>query len=151
MTTFKEAQIIIGIDPDLEKSGVAILGNDLQLKNLTFPETVELFRNEQDSIKKVVIEAGWENKKANFRVGGGHSRQVNEQIARRVGMNHATGILLAEIAQALGLAVLLVKPTKSKLNAEQFNKITGWQGRTNQEQRDAGMLIWGMNGKKVAV
>ncbi|XZW19019.1 hypothetical protein ACT4X9_00205 [Acinetobacter baumannii] len=150
MTTFKEAQIIIGIDPDLEKSGVAILGNDLQLKNLTFPETVELFRNEQDSIKKVVIEAGWKNKKANFRVGGGHSRQVNEQIARRVGMNHATGILLAEIAQALGLAVLLVKPTKSKLNAEQFNKITGWQGRTNQEQRDAGMLIWGMNGKKVA-
>jgi len=133
MTTFKEAQIIIGIDPDLEKSGVAILGNDLQLKNLTFPETVELFRNEHDSIKKVVIEAGWENKKANFRVSGGHSRQVNEQIARRVGMNHATGILLAEIAQALGLAVLLVKPTKSKLNAEQFNKITGWQGRTNQE------------------
>nr|EKW7856522.1 hypothetical protein [Acinetobacter baumannii] len=42
-------------DPDLEKSGVAILGSDLQLKNLTFPETVELFRNEQDSIKKVVI------------------------------------------------------------------------------------------------
>ncbi|MDM8396128.1 hypothetical protein [Acinetobacter baumannii] len=151
MTTFKEAQIIIGIDPDLEKSGVAILGNDLQLKNMTFPETVELFRNEQDSIKKVVIEAGWKNKKANFRVGGGHSRQVNEQIARRVGMNHATGILLAEIAQALGLAVLLVKPTKSKLNAEQFNKITGWQGRTNQEQRDAGMLIWGMSGKKVTV
>ncbi|MGL3036255.1 hypothetical protein [Acinetobacter baumannii] len=150
MTTFKEAQIIIGIDPDLEKSGVAILGNDLQLKNLTFPETVELFRNEQDSIKKVVIEAGWENKKANFRVDGGHSRQVNEQIARRVGMNHATGILLAEIAQALGLAVLLVKPTKSKLNADEFNKITGWQGRTNQEQRDAGMLIWGMSRKKVA-
>lgn len=75
---------------------------------------------------------------------------MNEQIARRVGMNHATGILLAEIAQALGLAVLLVKPTKSKLNAEQFNKITGWQGRTNQEVRDAAMLVWGMNGKKVA-
>ncbi|EPX3864195.1 hypothetical protein ACWY7A_003488 [Acinetobacter baumannii] len=150
MTTFNEAQIIIGIDPDLEKSGVAILGNDLQLKNLTFPETVELFRNEQDSIKKVVIEAGWENKKANFRVGGNHSRQVNEQIARRVGMNHATGILLAEIAQAMGIAVLLVKPTKSKLNAEQFNKITGWQGRTNQEVRDAAMLVWGMKGKKVA-
>lgn len=150
MTTFKEAQIIIGIDPDLQKSGVAILGNDMQLKNMTFHETVELFRNEQDSIKKVVIEAGWENKKANFRTGGNHSRQVNEQIARRVGMNHATGILLAEIAQALGIAVLLVKPTKSKLNAKEFNKITGWQGRTNQEQRDAGMLIWGMQGKKVA-
>ncbi|MGQ1157802.1 hypothetical protein ACT436_14425 [Acinetobacter baumannii] len=144
MTTFKEAQIIIGIDPDLEKSGVAILGNDLQLKNLTFPETVELFRNEQDSIKKVVIEAGWENKKANFRVGGGHSRQVNEQIARRVGMNHATGKLLVQMAQHMGLAVIEVKPTKTKVNSDEFNRITGWQGRTNQEQRDAGMLIWGM-------
>lgn len=144
MTTFKDAQIIIGIDPDLEKSGVAILGSDLQLKNLTFHETVELFRNEQDSIKKVVIEAGWENKKANFRVGGNHSRQVNEQISRRVGMNHATGILLAEIAQAMGIAVLLVKPTKSKLDAKEFNKITGWQGWTNQEVRDAAMLVYGM-------
>lgn len=114
MTTFKEAQIIIGIDPDLEKSGVAILGNDLQLKNLTFPETVELFRNEQDSIKKVVIEAGWENKKANFRVGGGHSRQVNEQIARRVGMNHATGKLLVQMAKHMGLAVIEVNPLKQK-------------------------------------
>ena len=107
-------------------------------------ETIELLRNEQDSIKKVVIEAGWENKKANFRVGGNHSRQVNEQISRRVGMNHATGILLAEIAQAMGIAVLLVKPTKSKLDAKEFNKITGWQGRTNQEVRVAAMLVYGM-------
>ncbi|MFW6525924.1 hypothetical protein [Acinetobacter baumannii] len=150
MTTFKEAQIIIGIDPDLEKSGVAILGNDLQLKNLTFPETVELFRNEQDSIKKVVIEAGWLNKKSNFHGAYGQSKSKGEAIARNVGENHAVGKKLAEMAQALGIAVLLVKPTKSKLNADEFNKITGWQGRTNQEQRDAGMLIWGMNGKKVA-
>ena len=49
MTT--ENQIIIGIDPDLEKSGVAILGQSLQLKNLTFPETVDLFRTFQDEIK----------------------------------------------------------------------------------------------------
>lgn len=32
MTTFKEAQIIIGIDPDLDKSGVAILGSAFNLK-----------------------------------------------------------------------------------------------------------------------
>lgn len=44
--------LIIGIDPDLEKSGVAILGQSLELKNLTFSETVELFRSQQDQIKK---------------------------------------------------------------------------------------------------
>ncbi|MCU4491492.1 hypothetical protein KTI63_03300 [Acinetobacter guillouiae] len=134
--------LIIGIDPDLEKSGVAVLGQSFELKNLTFAETVELFRSHQDQIKKVVIEAGWQNKKANFR--GGHSKRVSEQISRRVGLNHATGILLVEMAESLGLAVVLVRPTKTKKNSEEFNRITGWQGRTNQEQRDAGMLIWGM-------
>lgn len=134
--------LIIGIDPDLEKSGVAILSQSLELKNLTFAETVNLFRSQQDQIKKVVIEAGWLNKKSNFRYG--HSKNAGERIAKNVGENHATGKLLAEMAKECGLAVVLVRPTRTKLNAEQFNRITGWQGRTNQEQRDAALLIIGM-------
>ena len=134
--------LIIGIDPDLDKSGVAVLGQSFELKNLTFAETVELFRSHQDQIKKVVIEAGWQNKKANFR--GGHSKRAGERIAKNVGENHATGKLLVEMAKSFGLAVVEVRPTKTKKNSEEFNRITGWQGRTNQEQRDAGMLIWGM-------
>lgn len=134
--------LIIGIDPDLEKSGVAILGQFLELKNLTFAETVNLFRSQQDQIKKVVIEAGWLNKKSNFRYG--HSKSAGEKIAKNVGENHATGKLLAEMAKEIGLAVVLVRPTRTKLNSEQFNRITGWQGRTNQEQRDAALLIVGM-------
>lgn len=136
--------IIIGIDPDLEKSGVAILGQSLELKNLTFSETVELFRTHQDEIKKVVIEAGWKNKKSNVHGCVGQSKIVGERIAKNVGENHATGKLLVEMARSLGLPVVEVKPTRKKLKAEDFNRITGWQGRTNQEQRDAGMLIWGM-------
>ncbi|ARG17592.1 hypothetical protein B7L44_13920 [Acinetobacter nosocomialis] len=139
------SKIIIGIDPDLEKSGVAVLGQShFELKNLNFAEVVELFKAEQDLIKKVVIEAGWLNKKANFRSGANKSIAVNEQISRRVGENHATGKLLVQMAQHMGLAVIEVKPTKTKVNSDDFNRITGWQGRTNQEQRDAGMLIWGM-------
>ncbi|ENG3665364.1 TPA: hypothetical protein RHI59_003140, partial [Acinetobacter baumannii] len=72
------SKIIIGIDPDLEKSGVAVLGQShFELKNLNFAEVVELFKAEQDLIKKVVIEAGWLNKKANFRSGANKSIAVN--------------------------------------------------------------------------
>lgn len=137
-------KLIIGIDPDLDKSGVAILGDSLELKNMTFPEVVELFRNEQDNIKKVVIEAGWLNKKSNFHGAYGQSKAKGEAIARNVGENHATGKLLDVMASSFGIATVLVRPTKTKLNAEQFNRLTGWQGRTNQEARDAGVLIWGM-------
>ncbi|HEO1789223.1 TPA: hypothetical protein VAM21_001945 [Acinetobacter baumannii] len=151
MTTFKEAQIIIGIDPDLEKSGVAVLKDGLlRLDNMRFYDLTQYFEVNKDQIKKVVIEAGWLNKKSNLHGHIGQSKRAGERIAKNVGENHATGKLLVEMAESLGLTVVLVKPTKSKKNSEEFNRITGWQGRTNQEQRDAGMLIWGMSGKKVA-
>ncbi|MFW1997271.1 hypothetical protein ACG904_20360, partial [Acinetobacter guillouiae] len=95
-------------------------------------------------IKKVVIEAGWMNKKSNLHSCIGQSKRAGERIAKNVGENHATGKLLVEMAKSFGLAVVEVRPTKTKKNSEEFNRITGWQGRTNQEQRDAGMLIWGM-------
>ena len=136
--------MIIGIDPDLEKSGVAILSHSLELKNLTFAETVDLFRRKQDQIKKVVIEAGWLNKKSNVHGRYGQSKSAGERIAKNVGENHATGKLLVQIAKSLNLNVIEVRPTRSKKNKEEFNRITGWVGNTNQEQRDAAMLIFGM-------
>lgn len=137
------SKIIIGIDPDLEKSGVAILGKShFELKNLNFADVVDLFNDQQDMIKKVVIEAGWLNKKANFRSGAKKSLAVNEQISKRVGENHATGKLLVQMAQHLGLPVVEVKPTKSKTNSEDFNRLTGWIERTNEHARDAAMLVF---------
>ncbi|MDC5382140.1 hypothetical protein OHW73_03220 [Acinetobacter baumannii] len=145
MTTFKEAQIIIGIDPDLDKSGVAVLKDGLlRLDNMRFYDLTQYFEVNKDQIKKVVIEAGWLNKKSNLHGRIGQSKRAGERIAKNVGENHATGKLLVEMAESMGLTVVLVKPTKSKKNSEEFNRITGWQGRTNQEQRDAGMLVWGM-------
>jgi hypothetical protein len=34
-----------------------------------------------------------------------------------------------------------IRPTASKVNAKHFKSITGFDKRTNQEQRDAAMLI----------
>ncbi len=137
--------LIVGIDPDLEKSGVAVLkDSSLRLGNMRFYDLTQYFEVNKDQIKKVVIEAGWLNKKSNLHSRYGQSKRAGERIAKNVGENHATGKLLVEMAESLGLTVVLVKPTKSKKNSEEFNRITGWQGKTNQEQRDAGMLIWGM-------
>lgn len=138
--------MIIGIDPDLDKSGIAILrDNSLELNNLCFVDTINLFIDFKDDIKKVVIEGGWLNKKSNFHKFVG-SPVAGERIAKNVGENHATGKLLVQVAESLGLKVLVTKPSKktAKKDAKEFNRITGWQGTTNQEVRDAAMLIWGM-------
>lgn len=139
--------MIVGIDPDLDKSGVALLGdNGLQLINLTFFDLCSVLEIERKKIKKVYVEAGWLNKKSNF-----HNIDKNmpiykrlaicEKVAKNVGENHATGKLIVEMAKGIGLEVVLVKPTSKKLDQNQFKKITGYGKRTNQEQRDAAMLI----------
>lgn len=40
-----------------------------------------------------------------------------------------------------------LQAAQKKLTAEQFRKVTGWTGRTNQHGRDAAMLCWKTNPK----
>lgn len=137
--------LIIGIDPDLIKSGVAILKDgSLRLDNMRFYDLTQYFEVNKDQIEKVIIEAGWLNKKSNVHGYYGQSKSAGERIAKNVGENHATGKLLVEMAKSLNLSVIEVRPTCAKKNSEEFNRITGWVGRSNQEQRDAAMLIFGM-------
>lgn len=137
--------LIIGIDPDLDASGVATLKNGQieKLECLDFPKVIEFIHLQKPLIKKVVIEAGWLNAKSNWHQA--KTIQVAAKIGKNVGENHATGKILAQMIEAMGVSVQLVRPTSSKLNAEQFKRLTGFAGMTNPEKRDAGVLIWGMS------
>ena len=139
----------LGIDPDVTKSGVAFYEsktNKLELANLSFFQLFDYLNfvkeaKQENQTLKVIIEAGWLNKSNWHAVKGGNS-SINAQIGQRTGANHEVGKKIAEMCNYLGLTYELVKPTKSKVNAEFFKKVTGVIGRTNQEQRDAGMLVY---------
>ena len=47
--------------------------------------------------------------------------------------------------EELGIDAQFIAPKNNitKLTAEQFNTITGWQGRTTEHSRDAAMLVFG--------
>ncbi|CAB4168842.1 hypothetical protein UFOVP581_4 [uncultured Caudovirales phage] len=142
--------MIIGIDPDIEKSGVANLaGGQLNLYNAPF---FNLIRGAQLDLEihnfkhHFYIEAGWLNKKASWHAAD--NKSVAAAIGRKVGENHAVGKLLVECLRAIGHEVTEVKPTRTKLNADKFKALTGYEGRTNQEQRDAAMLIWHLRNTK---
>ncbi len=131
--------MIIGIDPDLEKSGVAVLDDSgLKLHSMNFVGVMELLRSEKT--KAVIVEAGWQNKKSNFH--GGKNKFIAERIAKNVGENHAIGKVIVQIAEHFGHDVILVKPKRTKLDHGQFCQMTGYDGRTNSEKRDAGRLVW---------
>src|SRR5690606_38758112 len=114
--------IYIGIDPDVDKSGYAVLDSktkELDLYNYSFWEIIEDLKSYLIPIT-VIIEAGWLHKKSNWH--GQKNVYTAAKIGKNVGANHQVG----------------------KLSHKEFKAITGYKKRTNQDQRDAGMLVYGL-------
>lgn len=148
-------RIIIAIDPDTERSGVATMVDDVMIKteSYSFPELIEYARGAADisevsgRVFEVYVEAGWLNEKPNFH--GKHGR-VGEKIASAVGANWQTGKLIIETLAFYGINAVPVKPYKKiwrgpdgKITHDELASIKGvtlLKKRTNQDERDAALI-----------
>lgn len=148
-------RIIIAIDPDTEKSGVATMINGGMIKtdSFSFPELIEYVRGAADISEEIgrvleaYVEAGWLNQKPNFH--GKHGR-VGEKIASAVGANWQTGKLIIETLAFYGIKAVPVKPYKKiwkgsggKITHDELASIKGvtlLKNRTNQDERDAALI-----------
>lgn len=142
-------KILIGIDPDVDKNGVAIINGDkTELHNLAFFELFDFFnevlrqKGKSEEIL-VVIECGFLNK-SNWHKDEKGSAAKNAKIGNNTGRNHEVAKKIVEMCEYLEIPHKKVRPTTSKLNAKLFKMVTKIEQRTNQEVRDAMMLIWGM-------
>jgi len=142
---------IIGIDPDVTKSGIAIydkIAKNLELKSLSFFNLLDYLRDNSADIELVKIEGGWLNKKSNFRFT--KSKGIGENIAKKVGSNHETGKKIVEMCEYLNIKYSIVKPLRKiwkgaegKITDEELRlqlsrlKITLARKTTNQDIRDS--------------
>lgn len=144
----------IGIDPDTERSGVALIKSEIQgmeLYSFSFFDLLAYVAQQHQAAcavgaKLVVyVEAGYligtvwhATRKDGYRTASAKGKSV--------GRNHQTARHIVEGLQRLGVAVLEVKPLKKiggrKADARLFKMITGYTGRTNQETRDAGLIAY---------
>lgn len=139
------SKILIGIDPDTKLSGYArIQGDQLKLDNLSFFDLFEelKFYKEREIKPTIYVECGFMNK-SNFHKKAGMSAALNAKIGERTGANFETAKKIVEMCEYLKLPYVKIQPKASKITNDYFKKITGINTRTNQEQRDAMMLIWG--------
>lgn len=149
--------LYVGIDPDVSKSGYAVVSKNF--KSVTFTTTDGFFYvldriRELHSLTSlmgskmvVVVEAGWLNRKSNFRDTNGAR---GENIAKKVGANHQIGKLFIEYCKALGIDYIEARPMVkcwkgpdrkiTQKEIEQF--IPGFPAKSNQEIRDAALLAW---------
>jgi hypothetical protein len=72
------------------------------------------------------------------------NKAVANNIARKVGQIDAWCLLIEETCKRYDIKYMRVSPKAKggKMNAEDFNMLTGWSGRSNQHERDAAMVAW---------
>ncbi len=151
------ADYVIGIDPDCEKSGVAMidkLNNKMSLGSYSFVELIRYLRDLKkafDGIRSwvVVVEAGYLETKTQHHYFGDNPR-IAARVGQKVGRNHETARKLVEVCRALEIPVEERAPLRKiwgknhndKISAEEFGSITGYTKRTSQDVRDAALLAW---------
>lgn len=143
----------IGIDPDVDKSGFAVVssaGNVIDIGCLPFAEMIDyvvLFAMSHSDVL-VCIEGGWLNR-TNWHTNGA-SIAMAARIGNAAGRNHQTGILLNEMLAYRGVHTKVIKPLRKcwsgrdrKITHQEIAEFTHIKRKiTNQEERDALLLAW---------
>ena len=153
----------IGIDPDVDKSGVALLETEtrkLTVKTLCFAELIDYLKEmefatsaftlkgERKSMM-VIIEAGWMNR-GNWHLQRWDGRASAAAKGVSQGRNEQVSRLLGEMCGHLGIPYEFKRPLPKcwgghdrKITQRELEEITGQKvARTNQEGRDAALLAW---------
>lgn len=162
-------QFIIGIDPDVDKSGIGIInttspaGIIIDYTSLPLPELIEQVVKTAELAAphpcRIFIEAGWLNK-GNWHLNPCDNKQLAAAKGRQAGRNHQLGLDICALLDHRGIqhteVLPLVKCWKGKdrkITHDELNTIVRWvngvglpRGRSNQEERDAMLLAWEKSG-----
>ncbi|KAF5072859.1 hypothetical protein DSECCO2_197470 [anaerobic digester metagenome] len=164
-------QNIIGIDPDVDKSGVAFLHvptRKLEATSLSFPDLLDYLQTAKTKSELsgesviVVVEASWLISH-HWQTKKGDNQRVTAMKGNSAGRNHEVGRKIVEMCEHYGLEVIEQRPLRKcwkgrdgKITADELNYILINGGslpikRSNQEERDAVLLAWNHAGLPIRV
>ena len=139
---------VIGIDPDSKKHGVAIY-EDGRRDRLDMMDLMQLMTYIQNLNERMPfgewIDVHIEDVASQnfmYQKHRTNSRKIDESITRRVGMCQQAQIEVERMIDHLigGSHITKHRPSKSwkdKNGKAQFEKVTGWTGRSNEDTRSA--------------
>jgi hypothetical protein len=128
---------VIGIDPDVEKNGVAVYENKklVALRNLKFTELCEFILNNKEAVYAIenVMDIT-----ATFKKQYATTQGAVRKVSYSVGRNAQVGYHLIDFLDHHHIPYKLLPIAKHwKKQQETFKRFTGWSGRSNEETRSA--------------
>lgn len=133
---------VVGIDPDLTKSGVGIYdGRNIVLKTMSFWELIEFIDEKSTRVDTLFVFEDINSNNA-YHKGSGHGEKVKMTIMRKTGQAQGIAKLIEEYMKKKNVPYVMQKPLKGvlkkwKKDTDLFQKMTGYKGRSNQDNRDA--------------
>ena len=150
-------KVYIGIDPDVDASGVARLAGDgIECSTLPFAALLEYILENRDA--HFVIESSWTTGHV-WHGKGNKGKAHSARLGYDVGRNHEVGRKIAEFLDYHNIDYTLQPPfvkcwkgRDRKITHGEIAEITGWDARkSNQEERDALLLAWVCSGRPVRI
>lgn len=136
---------VIGIDPDMRKSGVAYIDADgkiIDMESLGVSDIVAMVRSFGGHIIFAIEDVNKHG--AIYQHNRKGSRATQARIAQNVGMVKAAGTMIAELIEDSTGRPPILAPlglgAQVKRNAKLFNQLTGWKGKSNEDTRDAACI-----------
>lgn len=144
---------VIGIDPDLKASGVAVVchGEIEQLLALDFFALQQFIDEHKDSAIFALEDV--ESNKSLYAKHDRKKERVRERIAQNVGQVKAVARLIQQYLDRTGAQYQMIKPLKGRFklakgDSTYFNRLTGWVGQSSEDKRDAALIA--MYGARVS-
>lgn len=130
--------LVVGIDPDSDRHGVAFYedGKLCSIKLMRRLEIIEEIRFSTDVV--VSIEDVCANNFI-YTCNNKDSKAAQSKVGVSVGRCQQAQTELVRDLEHYGIPYVLHKPQKGNWakNKSQFEKVTGWQGRSNKDTRSA--------------
>ena len=138
--------IVIGVDPDSEAHGLAVY-EDRELKGIYNMNLYDIIKTFLDPT--YFDNALWavEDVNTNKFVYGRNthtSKAAQSKIAMGIGKCQQAQVELIRMLDVYGMNYKLIKPQRGNWakNKAQFEKVTGWTGRSNEDTRSAAYFGW---------
>lgn len=136
---------VIAIDPDMRKSGVAYIaenGEVIDLQALSISQLSDVIHAYHNSVIYAIEDVNKHGTVYRHNRKGGAS--VQARIAQNIGMVKAAGVMIIDVIESATGRKPVLAPLgigkQTKRNAKLFNQLTGWQGKTNEDTRDAACI-----------
>lgn len=132
--------VILGLDPGTHTGAALFMSGKLEALHTIDPHRIpEYIRSNE--VTRVIFE---DSRLTSFTFTTAMSRPAALKIARNVGEIDAWCKLIVLTCGDLNIPCHGISPKGKgkKLNAAQFEQLTGWTGRSNEHERDAATVAW---------